>query len=84
MGHCILASVHGDDFAIMKNEKVCVLQWPSMLARTISRNSRFLSIVLPYQGLVPDVTLSALLKVLVCSFGWVMLGELPQTDPHGR
>ena len=84
VGHCIPAAIHCDGVAIMKNEKLCALQWSSMLSRTISWNSRFLFTVLPYLCLVPDVTLPALLKVLVWSFGWLMVGEFPPTDPYGR
>ena len=84
VGHSIPAAFHGDDVAVQKNEKVCVLQWSSLLSRTISWNSRFLYTVLPYQSLVPDVTLPALLQVLVWSFGWLMVGEFPPTDPWGN
>ena len=76
--------IHGDDVMAMKFQKVCVLQWSSALSTATTFKSRFLIAVLPYNRLIPGVTLNMLFQVMNWSFTYMLLGYFPPLDPAGQ
>ena len=81
--NAIPIGIHGDDAGVGKRSKITALVFSSILLRTSTWNSRFLSAVLPYCRIVPG-TLTKLFEVMTWSLQACYAGIFPESDHLGQ
>ena len=76
--------LHGDDVRDLKDCKVLVLTWNSVLSRASSIDSRWVFSIIAHRQLLPRSTMFQLLDLLVWSLQWARRGIFPTVDHKGR
>ena len=83
MSKTVPVGLHGDGVADVKEDKVLVLTWNSVLSRARSWRSRWLFTVLPGRRMA-EGTLKEVFRVLVWSLTFALRGHFPHTNHNGE
>ncbi len=82
--HTIPVGLHGDEVADVKDDKVLVITWSSVPAKSAAWDCRFVFAVVPHREMCGRETMWDIFRVLVWSLNVARTGVFPHTDHLGN